>query len=131
MASEWFNSGLISTATAGVDWDTDSIRSFFLDEADHTTNAATDDRLEDIAAGARVGTPQAIGNITVTGAGIIDGDDISFTGLTGDPVEEIITYLHTGNEANDVLLLRHDGITLTPDGNDVDVQWNGSGIAQL
>lgn len=109
------------------------IRAIIVDGADYTYNAAHD-FLDDIPSGARVGTSGALQNKTFNG-GVFDADNITITGVTGDPVEIIVGYLHTGVESTSRLIWYMDsasaGLPLTPNGGDVTITWNASGIFAL
>lgn len=81
-----------------------------------------------------VGTPQTIANTTVTN-GLFDGDDVSFTSVTGASVEALIIYIDTGTAATSRLIAFIDtgvtGLPVTPNGGNINITWNASGIFQL
>ena len=81
-----------------------------------------------------VGTPQTIGNTTVTN-GLFDGDNVTFSAVSGDPVEALIIYIDTTVAGTSRLVAYIDtgvtGLPVTPNGGDITVTWNGSGIFQL
>lgn len=81
-----------------------------------------------------VGTPQTIANTTVTN-GLFDGDDVTFTSVTGSTVTALIIYIETGNPATSRLVAFIDtGVTnlpVTPNGGNISITWNASGIFQL
>lgn len=67
-------------------------------------------------------------------AGVFDAADTTFTALTGDQVESLILFKDTGTESTSKLVAFWDtatGLPLTPNGGDVTVQWNASGILQF
>jgi hypothetical protein len=109
------------------------VRAILVDLADYTYNAAHD-FLDDVPAGARVGVSTALQNTTVTN-GLFDADNITIAGVAGDVSEAIILYIHTGNEATARLVAFLDtgitGIPVTPNGGDIALNWNASGIFQL
>lgn len=109
-----------------------TLKAVLLDLADYTYSAAHD-FYDDASAGA-VGTPQTIGSKTYT-AGVLDGADVTFTALTGDPCEAILIFLDTGTPATSRLVAFLDtgvtGLPVTPNGGDVTISWNASGIFQL
>lgn len=112
---------------------TGTLKAVLLDLADYTYNAAHD-FYNDITAGARVGTPIAIGSPTFVN-GLFDGADVTLTGVTGDQSEAILIFLDTGTESTSpVICLLDTGVTglpVTPNGGDIGIAWNASGIFQL
>jgi hypothetical protein len=81
-----------------------------------------------------VGTDQTINNTTVTN-GLFDGDDVTFSSVTGNTVEALVIYISTGNAATSRLVAYIDtsvtGLPVTPNGGDITITWNASGIFQL
>ena len=81
-----------------------------------------------------VGTPQTIGTKTFTN-GLFDGADVTFTAVTGNSAEALIIYIDTGSAATSPLIAYLDtGITnmpVSPNGGDISITWNASGIFQL
>lgn len=81
-----------------------------------------------------VGTPQTIGSKTFTN-GVFDGADVTFTAVTGAQVVALVIYIDTGNAATSPLVAFIDtGVTnlpVTPNGGDITITWNASGIFAL
>lgn len=81
-----------------------------------------------------VGTPQTIGTTTVAN-GLFDGDNVTFTAVTGNSVEALLIYIDTGSAATSRLVAWIDtgvtGLPVTPNGGDITITWNASGIFQL
>lgn len=81
-----------------------------------------------------VGTPQTIANTTVT-TGLFDGDNVTFSAVTGNTAEALVIYIDTGNTATSRLVAYIDtsvtGLPVTPNGGDITITWNASGIFQL
>ncbi len=121
------------TAGTNVDIDDGTVKCVLVDLADYTYNAAHD-FLDDVPSGARIGTPQTIANTTVTN-GLFDGDNVTFSAVTGDPCEAIVIYIDTGSESTSRLVAYFDtsvtGLPVTPNGGDITITWNASGIFQL
>jgi hypothetical protein len=96
------------------------------------TYSAAHDFLADLSG--VVGTAQTIANTTVTN-GLFNGDDVTFTAAAGNTVEALVIYIDTGNSATSRLVAYMDtgvtGLPLTPNGGDVTITWNASGIFQL
>ena len=86
------------------------------------------------ASSGSVGTPQTIGSKTFTN-GVFDGADVTFTAVTGSNVEALIIYIDTGTAATSPLVAYIDtsvtGLPVTPNGGDVTITWNASGIFAL
>lgn len=121
------------SASANVALTTGTLKAVLVDSADYTYSAAHD-FLDDIPAAARVGVPQVIANKTVLN-GLLDGDNVTFTTVAGDQSEAIVLYIDTGNEATSRLVAFLDtgvtGLPVSPNGGDITITWNASGIFQL
>lgn len=79
-----------------------------------------------------VGTDQPITSPTVT-SGTFDGDDVTFSAVTGASVEALVFYRkNAGANTTWRLVLYEDtgvtGLPVTPNGGDIVVTWNASGI---
>lgn len=81
-----------------------------------------------------VGTAQTINNTTVAN-GLFDGDNVTYTAVSGNSVEALVIYIDTGSSATSRLVAYIDtgvtGLPVTPNGGDISVTWNASGIFQL
>lgn len=109
-----------------------TLKAVLIDTADYTYSAAHD-FYDDASAGA-VGTPGTIGTKTYTN-GVLDGADVTFTAVSGDPCEAIILFLDTGTPSTSRLVAYIDtgvtGLPVTPNGGDITITWNASGIFAL
>lgn len=131
-----YRNAVLGSGTATADLDTDTIKAMFVDHADDTPAAATDDFINDILSAARVpaiASCPSLGSKTIgtVAAGVFDAADTTFTALTGDASESLILFKDTGTESTSTLIAFWDtatGLPLTPNGGDVTVTWNGSGI---
>lgn len=103
-----------------------------LDTGTYTYNAAHDfyNDLTGI-----VGTDQRITTPTVgsVAAGVFDGDNLTYTAVTGATVEALGIYRkNAGANTTWRLVLYLDtsvtGLPVTPNGGDITVTWNASGI---
>jgi hypothetical protein len=79
-----------------------------------------------------VGTDQRIASPTVAN-GTFDGADVTFTAVSGSTVEALVIYRHnSGANTTWKLVLYQDssvtGLPVTPNGGDIVVTWNASGI---
>lgn len=81
-----------------------------------------------------VGTAQTIANTTVVN-GLFDGDNVTFSGVTGNSVEALAIYIDTTVAGTSRLVAFIDsgvaGLPVTPNGGDITITWNASGIFQL
>lgn len=134
-----FRNGIQGAHSTRVDLDADTISPMFVDHADDTPVAATDDFLSDIASAARVpalASAPSLGSKTIgtVAAGVFDAADTTFTSLSGDQSESLILFKNTGTDTTCDLIDFWDtatGLPLTPNGGDVVVQWHASGIHQI
>lgn len=92
------------------------------------------DQFYSSASASVVGTPQTIGSKTFTN-GVFDGADVTFTAVTGSQVVALLIYIDTGTAGTSPLVAYLDtGITnlpVTPNGGDITITWNASGIFAL
>lgn len=66
--------------------------------------------------------------------GTFDAADITFTAVTGSTAEAVVLFVDTGNVTTDALIAYLDsatGLPVTPNGGDITVTWNASGIFTL
>lgn len=96
---------------------------------------STDEFYSSIAAGV-VGTPVEIGATKSYTNGVFDGGDVTFTSVTGDPCEALIIYRKTAGANTEWRLVAYldtnvTGLPVTPNGGNITVSWNGSGIFAL
>lgn len=81
-----------------------------------------------------VGTPQTLGTKTFTD-GVFDAADVTFTAVTGASVEALVIYIDTGVAGTSRLYAYIDtgvtGLPVTPNGGDININWNASGIVAL
>lgn len=81
-----------------------------------------------------VGTAQTLGTKTYTN-GVFDAADVTFTAVSGSSVEALVIYIDTGSSATSRLVAYIDtgvtGLPVTPNGGDIGITWNASGIFAL
>lgn len=113
-----------------VDIDTDTIKVVLVDSGAYTPSLTADQFLSDIPAGARIATATLSG-VTITGK-VVDANDATFTAVSGVQSEYIVGYKDTGSAATSPLIFYFDtftsGMPVTPNGGDIVVVWNASGI---
>jgi len=128
MASAFYNeakeamlSGTLNLTTAGAN----VIKAALVDTGTYTF-AATHDNYTTHIDPHNVGTDITLGSKTVTN-GTFDAADNTWTSVTGNSAEAIVIY----DSTNDILVAYIDGITVTPNGNDIDVTWDAAGIFSI
>jgi len=118
--------------TANNNLSAGTVKVALIDTGVYTYSAA--DQFYSSASAAAVGTPQTIGSKTFTN-GVFDGADVTFTTVTGSTVEALILYIDTGSAATSPLVAYIDtsvtGLPVTPNGGNIDITWNASGIFAL
>ena len=81
-----------------------------------------------------VGTAQTVGSKTFTD-GVFDGADVTYTAVTGNSAEALVFYIDTGTAATSRLVAFIDtgfsGLPVTPNGGDITLSFNASGIFAL
>jgi hypothetical protein len=81
-----------------------------------------------------VGTAQTLGSKTYTN-GVLDAADSTFTAVSGATVEALVFYLDTGVAGTSRLVAYIDtgqtGLPVTPNGGDITIAWDASGIFGL
>jgi hypothetical protein len=118
-------------ASANVDLNDGTVKVALVDTGTYTYSASHD-FYNDLSG--VVGTPQEILNTTVTN-GVFDGDNVTFTTVTGDTVEALVIYIDTSDAATSRLVAYIDtgvtGLPVIPNGGDLTINWNASGIFAL
>lgn len=121
----------VMDAAAGTDLNDGVVKVALIDTGTYTYD--DDHEFFDDVSGV-VGTPQEIENTSVTN-GVFDGDNVTFTAVTGNSVEALIIYIDTGTASTSRLVAYLDtgytGLPVTPNGGDITIQWNASGIFAL
>ena len=115
-----------------IDIPSDTIKIALIDSGTYTYNSA--DEFWSSASSAIVGTAETLASKTIT-SGVFDAADVTFTSVSGVSVEALIIYKDTGSAATSPLIMYIDvaasGLPVTPNGNNIDVQFNASGIFAL
>lgn len=97
------------------------------------TYSSTDQFYSSVSASV-VGTPQTIGSKTFTN-GVFSGSNVTFTAVTGSQVTQLVIYVDTGSAATSPLVAFFDtsvtNLPVTPNGGDIAITWNASGIFAL
>jgi hypothetical protein len=130
--------GFILTAAANISLDqntaTDGPFVALVDTGTYTYSAAHD-FYNDLSG--VVGTDQRITTPTVAAAtGLFDGDDLTYTSVTGNSVEALVIYRKNSGANTTWKLFAYidtsvTGLPVTPNGGNITVTWNASGIVQI
>jgi hypothetical protein len=82
-----------------------------------------------------VGTDQEVTSPTLT-SGLIDGGDVTYSSVSGNSVEAIVLYRKNAGANTTWRLVAYidtsvTGLPVTPNGGNITITWNASGIIQL
>lgn len=120
--------------SANIDIDTGTVKCALVDTAIYTFSD-THEFLSSLSG--VVGTAQTIANTTVgtVAAAVFDGDNVTFTAVSGASVEAIVIYIDTGTAGTSRLVAYLDtgvtGLPVTPNSGDITITWNASGIFKM
>lgn len=83
-----------------------------------------------------VGTDQEIGATKTYASGVFDGGDVTFTAVTGASCEALVLYRKNAGADTTWRLIAYidtgvTGLPVTPNGGDINITWNASGIFAL
>jgi len=108
-------------------------------DADTTAYSSLNQFYSDLDANGII-TTVTMSNKTVTN-GVFDADDVTFTSVTANTSltdgigDSLLIWIDTTDENTSRLVAWLDtnisGLPITPDGSNVDITWNASGIFQL
>lgn len=111
---------------------TGTVKVTLVDLADYTYSSAHE-FISDVPAAARVATETLTGK-TYTG-GVLDATDTTLSSVTGDTSEALVVWIDTGVEGTSRLVAFIDtgvsGLPITPNGGDLNLIWNASGILRI
>ena len=97
-----------------------------------TTDQFYDNGSANDVASATVGTPQTLAGKTFTNGVFDSSTNPTFTAVTGASVEALVIYIDTGTPTTSPLVAYIDtsvtGLPVTPNGGDITITWNASGI---
>lgn len=112
---------------------TGNVKIALIDTADEAYNAA-DQFLSDVTGAGIVGTSPNLASKTITN-GVFDFADPTVSAVTGDQFEALIVYIDTGVAGTSRLVAFIDsgwtGLPATPNGGDIILQINASGLFAL
>ena len=131
MANAMYPNGAEAILNKEMDFSVDNFRCVLVDTGTYTYSAAHNDHAD------LTGIVATSGNMTsldITG-GVFDAADVTFSAVSGATAEAIVLYHWTGTSATSKLILYLDtGVTnlpVTPNGGDITIQWNASGIFDI
>lgn len=109
-----------------VDLVADDIRLLFFDNDDQAFSSSHE-FVADLTAGGIIARSGALAGKTVT-SGVFDANDLTVTAVSGDQFERVVLFKHTGSDATAVLIANWDITAFTPNGGDINVVFNASGL---
>jgi hypothetical protein len=120
--------------SANIDVDVGTVKAALVDTGTYTFSDAHEflSSLSGV-----VGTAQTIANTTVgvVAAAVFDGDNVTYSAVSGATAEAIVIYIDTGVAGTSRLVAYIDtgvtGLPVTPNGGDISIAWNASGIFKL
>ncbi len=135
---DYFVNNLLKKTSTTPDFDTVTLKWAPIDHGTDTPAPTTDDFYNDISAGLVGALSDALASVTVgvVAVGVVDAADDSpaWTALSGSSIESISLINDTGNAATSDLIVYFDtatGLPLTPNGGDVNIAYNASGIFKI
>lgn len=131
-----FKQALITNGSANISLDqNDTTNGPFVALVDTGTYSysAAHDFYNDLAG--IVGTDQRISTPTVAN-GVFDGDNVTFSAVSGSSVEALVIYRKNGGANTTWRLVAFldtnvTNLPVTPNGGDISIAWNASGIFAL
>ena len=134
--------GVPANSTTTVDFDADDIDVSLLDETDSGAIAVTSENYGEVDTATVVAdradaaaVPLTTKTIGTVGVGVFDADDVTFATITGDAADYLTLQKYDATPANSTMIATWDsattGLPVTPNGGDITVTWNASGIIQI
>lgn len=124
-----------SNVSMNVNTATDGVFVALVDTGTYTYNAAHE-FYSDLSG--IVGTDQRIVNNTfgTVAQGVLDGDDVTYTAVSGNSVEALVVYRKNSGANTTWRLIAYidtgqTGLPVTPNGGNISIAWNASGILAL
>ena len=118
---------------ADIDWAVGNLKVALIDTGAYTLDSVNHEFLSQVT-GIVATTPNLAGK-TISGR-VVDATDATFTAVPAGPAAEaVIIYVDTTDPATSRLILFADqassGLPVTPNGGDIVIRWNATGIATL
>lgn len=131
---KWKEARLQGTANAALDGSgTTGVYAVLVDTGVYTYSASHE--FFSSVASAKIGTEVEITSKTFTN-GLFDGADVTETAVSGNSAEAIVIFIKNAGANTTWRLVAYldtgiTGIPVTPNGGDININWNASGIFQL
>jgi len=113
--------GIKKILEGAIDFTSDTIKVALVDTDVYIPDYAADEFHSDLSAG--IVEEATLSNITLPEDGVVDGDDILFTSLTGNEFELVVIFKDTGVSSTSPLI-GFSSVSFTPVGDDLKVVWN-------
>jgi len=137
MANSLYDKGRSEFLKALIDWTAGGItvKLHLIDTGVYTVDLTNHDFEDDISGDIATATITSRTSINSPEDGTGDAADTTFTSVTGAESEALVIWRDTGTPATSPLIGWIDtfasGMPVTPNGGDITVQWNASGIFKL
>ncbi len=129
--------GKPGNTTTTVDFDGDTINAVLLDQTDSGTITVSTENYGEVDGATVVAGPSTLASKTigVVAVGVFDAANVTFSSVSGDAADYLTIYKHDATPANAPLIATWDsditGLPVTPNGGDITVTWNASGIIRI
>ena len=129
--------GTPANSTTTVDLDGDDVRVSLLDQTDSGAITVTTENYGQVDTATVVADSGALGSKTVgvVAVGTFDAANVTFSSITGDAADFLTFYKFDATPANATLIVTWDsattGLPVTPNGGDITVTFNASGLVRL
>ena len=129
--------GVPANSTTTVDLDGDDVRVSLLDQTDSGAISVTTENYGQVDTATVVADSGALGSKTVgvVAVGTFDAANVTFSSVTGDAADFLTLYKFDATPANATLIVTWDsattGLPVTPNGGDITVTFNASGLVRL
>ena len=131
-----FKEGILS-GNANSNLVTGTVKAVLIDTGTYTYNGTTHQFFSDVTSSSVIGTAVAIPATKTVTLGLFKTSTgtLTFTAVTGTTAEALLIYVDTGTASTSPLVAYFDtgvtGLPVTPNGGDITLTWNGTGIFQL
>ena len=136
MANTLYDGARRRFAQGDIDWENDTFKVVLVDTGAYTPNFSVHEYLDTIGTPARDFGDSGAGGVVLERVlstpiqpnGALDGDDCTFSNVSGATIEAVVIYKDVGGvAANSPLIAYLDtatGLPITPNGGDIIVTWD-------